>query len=48
MNLENNFDYEVICRSSAEMLKYIFDRCNIPVMYLNPGGQNSDNIICIE
>ena len=29
MNTENLFDYKVICRSSAEMLNYIFSKCNI-------------------
>ena len=28
--------------------RIIFDKCVIPVMYLNPGGQNTDNIISIE
>ena len=44
------YDSEVkgINKNSYEKNRIIFDRCNIPVMYLNPGGQNSDNIICIE
>ena len=28
--------------------RIIFEKCAIPVMYLNPGGQNSDNVISIE
>ena len=29
INSENYFNYYVVCRTSAEMLKYIFDNCNI-------------------
>ena len=29
INQENNFDYKVVCRTSAEMMKYVLDRCNI-------------------
>lgn len=29
MIVHNNFDYKVICKNAAEMLKYIYDNCNI-------------------
>ena len=29
INSDNRYDYSVICKNSAEMLKYIFDRCEI-------------------
>lgn len=29
INSDNRYDYSVICKNSAEMLKYIYDRCGI-------------------